>query len=51
LFQINQKFENNNDKNEISLTESQQQILTTDTNILEAYPEIRLLLLKQSDNL
>lgn len=51
LFQINQKFENNNDKNKISLTESQQQILTTDTNILEVYPEIRLLLLKQCDTL
>ena len=51
LFQINQKFENNNDKNKISLTESQEQILTTDTNILEVYPEIRLLILKQCDTL
>ena len=42
LFQINQLFENNNDKNNMSLTESQRQILTTDTNILEAYPENKI---------
>ena len=46
LFQINQKFENNNDKNNMSLTEDQRQILTTDINILEAYPEITLLIRK-----
>lgn len=39
LFQINQKFENNNDNNKIDLTEEQYEILTTDPNILEAYPE------------
>jgi hypothetical protein len=44
LFQINQRFENNNDKNNISLTESQCQILTTDTSILEAYPENKILI-------
>ena len=39
LFQINQKFENNNDKNHIYLTEDQRQILTTEIIILETYPE------------
>jgi hypothetical protein len=39
LFQINNPFKNNNDKNKIDLTESQLKILTTDINILELYPE------------
>lgn len=39
LFQINQKFENNNDNNKIVLTKEQYRILTTDINILQAYPE------------
>jgi hypothetical protein len=39
LFQINNPFKNNNDKNKIDLTESQRKILTTDINILELYPE------------
>jgi hypothetical protein len=46
LFQINQRFENNNDENKICLTETQHQILTTNTNILEAYPENRLFIRK-----
>lgn len=41
LFQINQKFENNNDINKICLTDTQYQKLSTDTNILETYPEIK----------
>lgn len=43
LFQINQSLNNNNDKNKINLTETQEKILTTDINILEAYPENKLL--------
>ena len=39
LFQINKPFINNNDKNKIDLTNYQFQILTTDENILETYPE------------
>lgn len=39
LFQINQCFKNNNDINMIDLTETQREILTTDVNILETYPE------------
>lgn len=39
LFQINQKFYNNNDDNKIDLTKEQYHILTTDINILKAYPE------------
>lgn len=42
LFQINKLFVNNNDKNKICLTETQHQILTTDINILDAYPENKL---------
>jgi len=42
LFQINQKFENNNDTNKINLTKEQYDILTTDLNILETYPENKL---------
>jgi hypothetical protein len=42
LFQINQPLNNNNDKNKINLTETQEKILTTDINILEAYPENKL---------
>ena len=42
LFQINQKFENNNNKNKIDLKKEQYQILTTDINILQAYPENKL---------
>jgi hypothetical protein len=40
LFQINQPFKNNN--NNINLTEIQHEILTTDINILETYPENKL---------
>jgi hypothetical protein len=40
LFQINQKFENNNDSNKIYLTEEQCKILKTDIDILKLYPEI-----------
>ena len=41
LFQINQPFINNN--NNLNLTEIQYQILTTDINILEVYPENKLI--------
>jgi hypothetical protein len=44
LFQINQKFENNNDNNKIDLTKEQYQVLTTDINILKVYPEIILII-------
>jgi len=40
LFQINKKFENNNENNKIDLTNEQSQILKTDINILKLYPEI-----------
>ena len=50
LFQINKLFENNNDKNKICLTETQHQILTTDINILEAYPENKLFI-RETNNL
>ena len=39
LFQINNEFKNCNEPNLINLTEIQRKILTTDVNILEAYPE------------
>jgi hypothetical protein len=42
LFQINQKFENQNDNNKIDLTKEQYQIITTDINILKTYPENKL---------
>lgn len=45
LFQINQTFENNNDNNKIDLTKEQYQILTTDINILQEYPENKLLII------
>lgn len=45
LFQINQPFENNNDNNKIDLTKEQYQILTTDINILQEYPENKLLII------
>ncbi len=44
LFQINQNFENKNDNNKIDLTKEQYQILTTDINILQVYPENKLLI-------
>jgi hypothetical protein len=44
LFQINQKFENKNDDNKIDLTKEQYQIITTDINILQEYPENKLLI-------
>jgi len=50
LFQINKPFVNNNDKNKICLTETQHQILTTDINILEAYPENKLFI-RETNNL
>jgi hypothetical protein len=40
LFQINKKFENNNENNKIDLTNEQYQVLKTDINILKLYPEI-----------
>jgi hypothetical protein len=40
LFQINKKFENNNENNKIDLTNEQYQFLKTDINILKLYPEI-----------
>ena len=43
LFQINQPIKNYNSN--INLTEIQHEILTTDINILEAYPENKLLML------
>lgn len=45
LFQINQPFKNNNDINKVTLKENQVKILTTDINILEAYPENNLFVL------
>jgi hypothetical protein len=45
LFQINQKFENNNDNNKIDLTKEQYHILTTDINILQEYPENKLFII------
>jgi hypothetical protein len=48
LFQINQKFKNNNDNNKIDLTKEQYQILTTDINILQEYPENELLIINCS---
>lgn len=45
LFQINQPFKNNNDKNKIYLTKDQELILTTNINILETYPENKLFFL------
>lgn len=39
LFQINQSFVNNNDENNINLTEEQCAVLTTDENILAVYPQ------------
>jgi hypothetical protein len=40
LFQVNQKFENNNDVNKIFLTDEQYKILTSNENILNIYPDI-----------
>jgi hypothetical protein len=46
LFQINRPFVNNNDKNKICLTQIQHDILTTNIDVLEAYPENKLLIRK-----
>lgn len=47
LFQINQKFENNNDTSKIDLTKEQYHILTTDVNILTTYPENKFFEMKK----
>jgi uncharacterized alpha/beta hydrolase family protein len=45
LLLAQKKSNNNNDKNKIDLTKEQYQIFTTDINILNAYPENKLLII------